>query len=85
MRNVNFLGREYSAETFELDVDVFSLSDDELEEFEYLIPRRKYVFTGKVTHNGDDEYFKSKTSYIVDERYLEEIDLEILESKKFAI
>lgn len=78
MKKIKFLGKEYDWKTFKYDVDIFDLSDDELDEYLYLCPQTKFIFDGE-TCCGEGRTIKSGYEKIIDRRYLDDDEIEILD------
>ena len=69
MKMIEFLGKSYTLEEFETNIDTSNLDYRELIEYENLLPVYRYNYNKPIyTVNGDNT-IKSYEKYLDDERY----------------
>ena len=72
-KKISFMGKEYKVDTFDIEA-MWDHGDDwtkeQEQEYLSLCPDYKYVKTGEITWNGDNQYFENTKKVITDERYI---------------
>ena len=68
-KQINFKGKHYDWDKFEDEVDIYDLTDEELEEYSYLLPKYSFDYSKPTTTWTGDMYIRSYEKYLDDERY----------------